>query len=165
VIESSNLGEEMKIKVDRTNTDEGNLVFTITISEPTYAKLKEDESHIIDIVDHCQKKIEDIASNEYVKDSVVNLLQKAKSKAFERVLTNIRHSIDEDLSPNLEAINQEIYNWIYDHKSNPHKLWMQEFDPQRTKYYFDNDVTAESNYVPQESEHEDEDDEDGWEED
>jgi hypothetical protein len=38
---------------------------------------------------------------------------------------------------------------------------MQEFDPQRTKYYFDNDqVAAKGPDIPQASEHEDEDDED-----
>lgn len=154
----------MKIKVDRTNTDEGNLIFTITVSEPTYTSLKEEENHIISVLDQCQKKIEVINSSEYVKDSVLNFLQKAKSRPFERVLGSIKHSAYEQLSTKVDMIHQEIYNWVYDHKNNPHKDFMHEFDGQRTKYYFDNDVTAESNPIPQSSEHDDE-DEEGWEED
>jgi len=36
---------------------------------------------------------------------------------------------------------------------------MNEFDPQRTKYYFDNDTYAEKIKIPQQSEHYDEDNE------
>jgi hypothetical protein len=164
VIESSNSGEEMKVKLERSNTDDGNLVFTLTVSDPKYALLKQEENQIMGIVDQCQKNVDIIDSNEPLRDSVVNILQKAKSKAFERVLNQIKSSIDEDLDAKIKPIRQEIYNWMYDHESNPMKKWMQDLDPQRTKYYFDNDITAESNHVPQESEHE-EDDEEGWEED
>jgi hypothetical protein len=155
----------MKVKVDRKNTDEGNLVFTITVSEPTYEKLSAEEDSIMTIVDQCQKKVDIIDSEDKLKYSVASLLNSAKMKAFDRVYNQIKSNIVTSVQDKFTPISQEIYNWVYDHQSNPHKQWMQELDPQRTKYYFDNDITAESNYIPQESEHEDEDAEAGWEED
>lgn len=154
----------MKIEVNRINTNEGDLVFNIKISKPTYVNLKLEENQILSMVNDCQKRVEVIDSDDNLKDSVVNILQIAKTKTFERVLNQIKSSINEDLESKMKPIKQEIYNWLYDHQNNPLKNWMLDLDPQRTKYYFDNDITSESNYIPQESEHEEEDD-DGWEED
>lgn len=154
----------MKIKVDRTNTEEGELIFTIKISDPRFTVLKPEEEHILSSLDQCQKRIEIVDMNENLKDSVVNLLHKAKTKTFDRVLNQVQCSIQEDLEQKIKAIRQEIYNWMHDHQNNPLKVLMHDLDPQITKYYFDNDITAESNPVPQESEHDDE-DEEGWEED
>ncbi len=58
---------------------------------------------------------------------------------------------------------QEIYNWIFDNQNEYLKGWIAEYDPQRSRYYFDNDKTHESTQEKQQSEHEEEEDEtDGW---
>ncbi len=156
----------MRIKVDRTNNDSGNLVFTITISEPHNAPFTDIDKEIVDALDACRENLNKISSSENkLKEHVINLMNKAEATAFSRVLNSLQDAIKNQFKPKYEHICQEIYNWIYDNQKEPLKSWMLEFDPQRTKYYFDNDITAESNCIPQESEHEVEDDEDGWEED
>ena len=151
----------MKIKVDRVNTPEGNLVFTITVNEPHHACFGEIEKNMMDILDNCKNDISlSTPDDNKIKEHVISLIHAAKEKTFMRALDSLKFAIENEFRPKFKPICQEIYNWIYDNQTDALKKWMCEFDPQRTKYYFDNDITAEKIHVPQASEHEDEDEDD-----
>ncbi len=149
----------MDIKVDRTNTPEGDLVFTITVSNPHHTCFGGIEKSIMDILDFSKKGIQDLSPEDNkTRNDVVGLIHAAKEKAFVRVLDNLKFSIENEFRPKFKPICQEIYNWIYDHQEDVVKGWLSDFDPQRTKYYFDNDVNASKMDMSQESEHDEEDD-------
>ena len=146
----------MKIEVNRTHSSEGNLVFTIVVSEPHHSCFGEIEKNIMILLDNCKEDTYRSTSEENkTKNEVINLIHLAKEKTFLRVLDNLKFAIENEFRPKFKPICQEIYNWIYDHQTDHLKKWMIEFDSQRTKYYFDNDDTPNKNYVPQESEHDD----------
>ncbi len=130
----------MKIKVDRTNTSEGDLVFTITVSDPHQGCFGEEEKKMMNLLDFCKDSLESITSSENkTKEDIISLIHASKEKTFVRILNNLKFSIENDFRIKYKPICQEIYNWIYDHQTDSLKKWMQEFDPQRTTYYFDND--------------------------
>ena len=151
----------MKIEIDRIHTPEGNLVFTITVKEPHDTWFGETENNIMKALDVCKEEVKNI-SPEYNKvgNEVIDLIFEAKEKTFLRILNGLKFSIENEFRPFFKPICQEIYNWIYDHQKDVVKSWMSDYDPQRTKYYFHNDLTNETNVVPQASEHENEEDED-----
>jgi hypothetical protein len=130
----------MDIKVDRVNTPEGNLVFTITVSNPHHSCFGENEKNIMNYLDTCKENVSKSTSveNKLAQD-VIGLIHASKEKTFTRVLSNLKFAIENEFRPKFQPICQEIYNWIYDHQTVMLKSWMSEFDPQRTKYYFDND--------------------------
>ncbi len=147
----------MDIKVDRTISPEGDLVFTITAKNAHKVRFGETELNTLEILEECQKCFnpEDVESNKLVHE-IVGLIHAAKEKAFDRILKSLKFSIREQLDPMMEPIRQEIYNWIYDAQEPPVKQWMQEFDPQRTTYYFHNDKQSHHQQMP-ESDDEDDD--------
>jgi hypothetical protein len=148
----------MKITVDRVKKPEGDLVFTITVSEPHDSCFGEIENTMMRLLDRCKEDVYHTTSEENaLKNDVMGLIHAAKEKAFLRVLDNLKFSIRHQLQPKFQPICQEIYNWIYDYQKGDLRTWMIDFDPQRTKYYFDNDPENKPS-VPQQSEHEDEDD-------
>lgn len=133
----------MKINVDRIHTPEGNLVFTITVSEPHHSCFGEVEKNIMNLLDICKENVYRTTSEENkTKLDVVGLIHLAKEKTFIRVLDNLKFAIENEFRPKFKPICQEIYNWIYDNQTDVLKKWMSEFDPQRTKYYFDNDAKS-----------------------
>lgn len=155
----NNQGDYMDIKVDRTNTPEGNLVFTITVSEPHHSCFGEIEKNIMKLLDICKDDVYRTTSDENkTKQDVIGLIHNAKEKTFLRVLDNLKFAIENEFRPRFKPICQEIYNWIYDKQTDVLKNWMCEFDPQRTKYYFDNDITPNKFAQMQESEHDEESD-------
>ncbi len=150
----------MKIKVDRKSTPEGDLVFTVTVSEPHHACFDDVERNVMDILEFTKKGVEDLTPEDNkLRQDVVGLIHAAKEKAFTRVMNSLKFAIENDLRPKFKPICQEIYNWIYDNQKDVLKGWLSEFDPQRTKYYFDNDRAPGAMEMPQESEHDDDDDE------
>jgi hypothetical protein len=151
----------MKIQVDRTNTPEGNLIFTITVSEPHHSSFGEIEKNIMGVLDFCKEGVQNLSPEDNkVRNDVIGLIHNAKEKTFMRVLDNLKFAIENEFRPKFKPICQEIYNWIYDNQTDVLKKWMSEFDPQRTKYYFDNDITPNKFQQMQESEHDEDDDED-----
>ncbi len=150
----------MKINVEREHTKEGNLVFTVTVSEPHLSWFDEDEKKMMLLLDNCKNHVcqVDIHGNK-TRNEILSLIHTAKEKTFSRVLENLKFSIENEFRPKFKPICQEIYNWIYDKQTDMLKKWMMEFDPQRTKYYFDNDNTPNKFPIPQESEHDEEDEE------
>lgn len=144
----------MKIKVDREEKESGELVFTITVSKPESANFGEMEKSMLDILDACQHKISlHKAHDSKLQIDIINLIHTSKLRAFGRTLEQLKRCIKDDLQVKFNPICQEIYNWIYDHQDGVLKSWMIEFDPQRTKYYFDNDIHAQKTFIQQESEH------------
>lgn len=149
----------MKIKVDRKHSDIGDLVFTITVSEPHHSFFGLEESRVMELLDECKVDINKSTSEQNkTRDKVLDFLHAAKEETFVRVLDNLKFAIENEFRPKFKSICQEIYNWIYDYQIDNLKKWMIEFDPQRTKYYFDNDPKANLVQEPQESEHEGEED-------
>ncbi len=141
----------MKITVDRTHTAEGDLVFTITAKDAHKAPFGIVEKDIMDLLDICKDSVQGLLTEENkLKEDVIGLVHAAKERAFNRVLENLQFTISNELRPKFTHLCQEIYNWIYDAQEKPLKDWMREFDPQRTKYYFDNDRHAQSDYIMEE---------------
>jgi len=140
----------MKIQVDRTNTPEGNLIFTITVCEPHHSCFGEIEKNIMNILDSSLEQIENIyrttSDENKTKQDLIAIIHVAKEKTFMRVLNNLKFAIENEFRPKFKPICQEIYNWIYDNQTDVLKKWMSEFDPQRTKYYFDNDKQINQYY-------------------
>ena len=128
----------MKITVDRTLSPEGNLVFTITCKEPHLSTLTEEDTKTLDQLDNFAFDMSSIVSKD-VYDVIVKSNTGVKRDIFDKVLDNLRFSIQNEFRPKFQPICQEIYNWIYDYQKGHVKRWMAEFDPQRTTYYFDND--------------------------
>lgn len=150
----------MNIKVARVKNSEGELVFTITVSEPSHSPhVGIDEISILASLENCKKAIQNnISTDNLMKQEVVNLIHYTKEKIFSRIVESLKFSIKNQLQPKFEPICQEIYNWIYDFQKENVRGWMSDFDPQRTRYYFDGDPQL-AKQEPQQSEHdEDEDD-------
>lgn len=136
----------MKIEVNRTDHPEG-LTFTINVTEPHDAPFSEIDSETINFLEKCKKSVEKLAPPEdKLVGEVVNSIHTIKQRTFDRVKTSLEFAIENNVKEKLRPICQEIYNWIYDNQKPHLKNWMQEFDPQRVKYYFDNDKTVESDY-------------------
>lgn len=143
----------MKITVNRGVNVMGDLVFTITVSEPHHTCFGDYEKQIMELLDICKNDIHRIAPNtNKTKEDVISLIHVAKEKTFIRILNNLKFAIENDFRTKFKPICQEIYNWIQDNQTTQVKSWMSDFDPQRTKYYFDNDH-AHGNSSRQESEH------------
>ena len=141
----------MKITVDRTQSLEGDLIFTITIKEPHNAPFGHLEKNLCIILDVCKNAIEEVPTEQNkLKDDIIRSIHEAKEKAFVRVLNNLKFAIKNELQPKFTPICQEIYNWIYDYQKEPLKRWLLEFDPQRTTYYFDNDNKSQNYGNPNE---------------
>lgn len=148
----------MKITVERTNSSEGNLIFTVTVSEPHHACFDEVEKSIMDVLDSCKNGVEKLSPEENrLRQDVVALIHHAKEKTFNRILNSLKFAIKEQLQPKFHPICQEIFNWIHDQQTDVLKTWMNEFNPERIRYYFDNDMHSQKYYVPQQREYEDED--------
>jgi len=131
----------MKITVERTTNPEGNLVFTITVSEPHFITFEEEERNALEGIDKFTESMEIYLNPENLLYSdIKNANHRVKEKVFMRLLDNLKFSIENELQPKFKPICQEIYNWIYDNQKGYVKKWMEEFDPQRSKYYFDNDI-------------------------
>lgn len=145
----------MNIKVGRDNSLDGDLIFTIQVSDPHKIEFTDDEKKIISILEKCISTLENEMSSsaEKVKLEILSSLHGIKNQIFCRIIDNLKFNIENDFRPKFKPICQEIYNWLYDHQTGIIKNWMLEFDPQRTKYYFDNDVNTHTCPGTQESEH------------
>lgn len=132
----------MKITVDRVDTGEPGLVFTITVTEPHFTCFSRHEKDAMMLLESTESQLSFICPlGNKVRDDAYSLIHAAKEKTFVHILDNLKFSIENEFRPMFKPICQEIYNWIYDHQQNYVKQWLTEFDPQRTKYYFHNDKT------------------------
>lgn len=137
----------MKISVERSVKSCGALEFLITVSEPHLVPFGEKELEAMSILDESKKVLDDIlgVDNSWNVKYQSTLLE-YKMQVFEKLISSLNFSIKNQLSPKFNPICVEIYNWIRDHQEGKVLEWMEDFDPQRTKYYFDNDTTIESDY-------------------
>ena len=135
----------MKIKVDRTIDSEGNLLFTIKVTEPHVAPFSDQERISLESIDRFTLNMsKTIDPTGPLYQDILNANHKVKEKMFCRILQNLKFAIENEFRPKFRPICQEIYNWIYDDQEGHVKKWMSEFDPQRTTYYFDNDAKSEN---------------------
>lgn len=137
----------MDIKVNRYNREDGSLVFEVVITEPHFAPFDEKEEAIMNLLEDAKNKFDNIAEPENkARLDAERGIHGAKDAVFQRVLNSLQFAIKNQLEPKFKPICQEIYNWIYDKQSPRLQRWMSECDPQRAKYYFDNDKNIESDY-------------------
>jgi len=150
----------MKIKVERESTPEGDLVFTVRVSDPHVVEITSYEKKIIHILEECLSTLDSEIhdSAEKVKEDVQSSLNGIKHQVFCRMIERLKFNVENDFRPKFKPICQEIYNWLYDYQTGETRQWMQEFDPQRTKYYFDNDINTHTCPGTQESEHDEDED-------
>ena len=135
----------MKIKVNRRSREDGALVFELVVTEPHLAPFEDDDRALMDILQEAKRKVDQISNPENkTRIDVEQGIHWSKSKVFERVLSNLKFGIKNQLEPKFNPICQEIYNWINDNQKDILKHWLSEFDPQRSKYYFDNDLNIEN---------------------
>lgn len=150
----------MKIKVNRRTREDGALVFEIVVTEPQLAPFAEDDKAMMDVLQDAKRKIDNISDPENkTRIDVEQGIHWSKGKVFDRVLNNLRFAIKNQLEPKFNPICQEIYNWINDNQTDILKHWMSEFDPQRSKYYFDNDLNIEKDFDEDDEDEQDEEDE------
>ncbi len=143
----------MKITVARSVVENG-LRFVIDVTEPHEVPFEKPEQFLLKSLQCMSQSICSIPddSDSSFRDDIESALHGVQSMLFHRAIDSLKFSIDNELKSKFDPICQEIYNWIYDQQSGELKGWLQEFDPQRTKYYFDNDKTCESDYSDEEEE-------------
>lgn len=151
----------MEIKVNRTITTKNHLVFTIVVTDPHNAPFSQIEKGIMKLLDQTVKSVESISPEENkTKTEAIRLVDAAKKNCFGRLMTCLKFSIKNQLQPKFDPMCQEIYNWIYNAQEAELKEWLETYDPQRCKYYFDNDPQNQNDTPPEFSEDKiDEDDE------
>jgi hypothetical protein len=136
----------MKIAVERKEVD-GILQFIITCYEPEQVEFGSEEIAILTYLDKAKAEIETLCLKDNdLRQDVFSSIHNTKERCFHEIKKQLDFEIRNSLKPKFEYICNDIYNWIYDYQKSPVKIWMQEFDPQRTKYYFDNDRTIEDDY-------------------
>ena len=141
----------MKITVDRKQSSD-ELVFTITVKNVEPVPFTEEDLSTFDVLDAFSQSIErsledqnkdkEFPKNmlsEQLANEALNALHSIKSKTFTRMQNKLKFNIKNDVECKIGHICQEVYNFIYDLQAPSLKRFMYEFDPQRTKYYFDND--------------------------
>lgn len=139
----------MYIQVERIESPEGNLVFTVTVSDPHHSCFGEEEIKLMKYLDTCKKDVEDLISQDNKnRAEALTHIHEIKEKVFVRVLDNLKFEIENEFRPRFKPICQEIYNWIYHHQKDELKSWMSDFDPQRTRYFFDNDPQLQAQRNP-----------------
>lgn len=155
----------MKITVDRVKSLDGELIFMIKVKDPHSVPFSEEEMNALVSMDRCTKEVtHTLDPTHHTYQLIANSFHNVKEKIFTKLLSNLKFSISNELETMFTPICQEIYNWIYDHQHGHVKTWMSEFDPLRTKYYFNNDKKCpvyDSNrlYISDDKIDDDEDDE------
>lgn len=140
----------MEIKVERI-IEEGKLVFTITCENPSIEYPNENGWEALNLLNICESAIEATIHNGFsLKQEIKTTLFGCRDMVFDQIHDFMTFALRERLEPKFEHMCNEIYNWQYDNASGRMKQLLQEFDPQRTKYYFDNDKTPESDGIEQE---------------
>ena len=114
-------GLEVLMKIQATRTAKANeLIFTIRVTTPHDSQWGN------------------------VEMGMFKQLDKMDRHQFERFRAYLVSTIENEMHEKCLRIKQEMYNWIYDNQHPDLRRIFHEHDPQRTKYYFDNDITVES---------------------
>lgn len=132
----------MKISVERHEDNFGQLVFTITCRDAHDVPF---DSETMRFLDQAERDIRSLGNPTHkLTGEVLDSLHAHKEKAFYRMKKNIQFAIDNDLKNKWTPVSQEIYNWIYDKQAGETKKWMETFDVERARYYFDNDLEVKN---------------------
>lgn len=151
----------MKISVDRTHGPEGELIFTITAKNPRLVDFSVNEQSILMILDAARLAVDQVPNDPTgysVREKVIQLIHNTKRVEYDELMRQLKFHIRNELQIKFDPICQEIYNWVYDAQEKPLKAWLEEFDPRRTKYYFDNDKEMQNNTETDSLDDNDEDD-------
>ncbi len=155
----------MKIEVTRVENESGDLVFTITTRDPTIIPFTIEERLILTRIDEFVRDMsKTLDPTKKLYQDILNSTHAVKENMLIRVIEKLKEKIHDDLRTKFEPMCQEIFNWIYDHQVDHVKSWLSQFEPQRVKYYFDNDqklkdLRSDTDFEIDEDE-DDEDDED-----
>lgn len=152
----------MDITVDRHQRDD-ELVFTIRVKNC----LKIEKSSDLRFFDELTNYIENSDTCNADLDLKHRMLTRMRNEQYGfgcQIKESSHFDIKYVLQPKFNHICQEIYNWGFDQQSKEIQELLNIVDPGRTKFYFDNDPHATKIHIPQESEHDDEEDSD-WDED
>ncbi len=131
----------MKIEVSRTQNEAGDLVFTITTKEPTIVPFTIEERLILTRIDEFVREMsQTLDPNKKLYQDILLSTHAVKENMLIRVIEKLKASIKSDLRTKFEPMCAEIFNWIYDNQVDHVRSWLSQFEPQRVKYYFDNDA-------------------------
>ena len=75
-----------------------------------------------------------------------DMSQQIDEETFCKIIKKLKYAIKHSLETKCTLLCQEVYNWIYDAQSGDLRKKLEEYDPQRSRYYFDNDKTIESDW-------------------
>lgn len=135
----------MKIEVHRAVSEKGNLIFTIEARDPQGVTFSQEEFTILKHLDEAMVKINhDVEKKGIIFEETIMKIHDVKSEIHARMLRYLKNNIKLDFEPRFNHICQEIYNWLLENQDGLEKKWMLEFDPQRTRFYFDNDPKAKN---------------------
>lgn len=137
----------MKIKVNRTIEENGDLTFVIKVSEPHEIDFTKDDLKNMQLIRKYNDLLAQVDDPHPSLVHTMELLTDLMAERFYDIKRKLEFSIHNELNIKIEPIRQEIYNWIYDFQPKHLKTWMYDYDPQRCHYYFDNDRTAYSDTV------------------
>lgn len=137
----------MKIKVNRTIEENGDLTFVIKVSEPHEIDFTKDDLKNMQLIRKYNGLLAQVDDPHPSLVRTMGLLTDLMAERFYDIKRKLEFAIHNELNIKIEPIRQEIYNWIYDFQPKHLKTWMYDYDPQRCHYYFDNDRTAYSDTV------------------
>lgn len=152
------------MRIERTFNDNGDLIFMITMPNGPYKIISDDHlsklTQFRKLGEFLTSEISGFRYSEIMEDSFRDNLQ----DLFMCFFKEFREDIDKEFTEKCRAMKAEINNWVYDKQSVAIQSWLSEYEPQRTKYYFDNDPEKNRGEESQEPEFdidvEDSDDED-----
>lgn len=133
----------MEITVDRT-CEEDVIVFTIKVKDLKKSPFNEASLQMMKTLDIAKSDVYK-HENPYL-EAVVMHIHAAKEAVCDKVIKNLKFEIKEQFEPKFKQVCQEIYNSVVDSQEEFVKSWMLESEPERFKYYFNNDKTIESDY-------------------
>jgi hypothetical protein len=156
----------MKIEVSRSHTEDGNLVFTIVTKEPTVMPFTIEERLVLTRIDEFLREMKKaLDPSKKLYQDILLSTHAVKENMLIRVINQLKTSINTDLRIKFEPICEEIFNWIYDNQVDHVRSWLSQFEPQRVKYYFDNDakvkkIHSDTDFKIYKDEEDDDEDED-----
>lgn len=139
----------MDITVERNHVED-ELVFTIRVRG--FNKIE--KSLMLREIEYYKSEMTSLPP--MLGESINLFMASLRNKEIERLIRKTKFHIDNQLRNRINHISQEIYNLIYDYQEMDIKQIINEFEPNRTRYYFDNDRES-CKPEPQESEHDDDD--------
>jgi DNA-directed RNA polymerase subunit L len=119
------------------------LEFTIRCEESDKIDFSEDDLKAMNKLSNCLLEIENLSIEDYILDHPKSCLVNAQGEIYDKIKEKLCADIRFSVEKKINAICQEIYNWIYEVQNDNLKEYMEQFDSKRTRYYFDNEMDLE----------------------